>query len=406
MLHHDGRRRGAHRSVDANQRAARPASPARTSRPIHRDILASIVDRPGEDHMVMGAETIAPLGAVRTPHGITRPAGVRDHRPAGRVIVVSTTIESQPVLTPLTEAAVFLVFTVDADGENRVRELLEDVGAAIRTVAFRIPDGELACVVGIGSDMWDRLFTGPRPRELHPFRELSGATHTAPSTPGDLLVHLRARRMDLCFELARQLADRLGPAAHVVDETHGFKYFDERDLLGFVDGTESPRGVAALHAAIVGDEDPQFAGGSYAVAQKYLHDLAAWNVLTVEQQEKAIGRSKLENVEQPDEQKASNAHLVLNTLDEDGNQLQIVRDNMPFGRVGDGEFGTYFISYAARVSTTERMLENMFIGVPEGNHDRLLDFSRAVTGGLFFVPSATFFDDLPAAPSGPTPSTG
>jgi putative iron-dependent peroxidase len=314
---------------------------------------------------------------------------------------VPTTIESQPVLTPLTEAAVFVVFTVDPGGEDRIRDLFGDLGAAVRTVGFRVPDGELASVVGIGSDMWDRLFIGPRPRELHPFRELAGARHTAPSTPGDLFVHLRARRMDLCFELARQLVDRFGPAAHVVDETHGFKYFDERDLLGFVDGTESPQGAKAVHAAIVGDEDSHFTGGSYAVAQKYLHDMAAWNALTVEAQEQAIGRSKVENIEQPDEQKASNAHLVLNTLvDDDGTQLQIVRDNMPFGRVGDGELGTYFISYAARVSTTEKMLENMFIGRPTGNHDRLLDFSRAVTGGLFFAPSATFFDDLPPAPVG------
>jgi putative iron-dependent peroxidase len=314
---------------------------------------------------------------------------------------MSSAAEAQPVLTPLTEAAVFLVLTVDAGGEDRIRDVFDDLGAAVRTVGFRVPDGELACVLGIGSDLWDRLFTGPRPRELHPFRELVGAIHTAPSTPGDLFVHLRARRMDLCFELARQLVDRFGPTAHVVDETHGFKYFDERDLLGFVDGTESPDGTKARYAAIIGDEDRQFAGGSYAVVQKYLHDMAAWNALTVEQQELVIGRSKLENIEQSDEQKASNSHLALNTLeDDDGNQLQIVRDNMPFGRVGDGEYGTFFIGYAARVSTTEQMLVNMFLGKPAGNHDRILDFSRAVTGGLFFVPALDFFDDLPPAPSG------
>ena len=307
--------------------------------------------------------------------------------------------EPQPVLTPLTEAAVFLVFTVDAGGEDTVRDVLGDLGAAIRTVGFRVPEGELACVLGIGSAMWDRLFTGPRPKELHPFQPLAGATHTAPSTPGDLFVHLRAKRMDLCFELARQLRARFGPQAHVVDETHGFKYFDERDLLGFVDGTESPQGGKAFRAAIIGDEDPTFAGGSYAVAQKYLHDLPAWDALTIQQQEAAIGRGKLDNIEQDDDLKASNSHLVLNVIsDDDGNQLQIVRDNMPFGNVGDDEYGTYFISYAARVSTTETMLRRMFVGVPEGNHDRILDFSTAVTGGLFFVPSSDFFDDLPEAP--------
>jgi porphyrinogen peroxidase len=312
---------------------------------------------------------------------------------------VSAPPEPQPVLTPLTEAAMFLVLTVDPGGEDTVRDVLGDLGAAIRTVGFRVPEGELACVVGIGSAMWDRLFAGPKPAELHPFRELVGATHTAPSTPGDLFVHLRAKRMDLCFELARQLRARFGPAAHVVDETHGFRYFDERDLLGFVDGTESPQGGKALRAAIIADEDPTFAGGSYAVAQKYHHDLAAWDALPITAQEAAIGRGKLDNIEQDDDVKASNSHLVLNVIeDDDGNQLQIVRDNMPFGSVGDGEYGTYFIGYAARVSTIETMLRRMFIGVPEGNHDRILDFSTAVTGGLFFVPSTDFFDDLPQAP--------
>ena len=312
---------------------------------------------------------------------------------------VPTPPEPQPVLTPLTEAAVFLVLTVDPGGEDVVRDVFGDLGAAIRTVGFRVPDGELACVVGIGSDLWDRTFAGPKPAELHPFRELVGATHTAPSTPGDLFVHLRAKRMDLCFELARQLRERFGPAAHVVDETHGFKYFDERDLLGFVDGTESPQGAHALRAALIAEQDPAFTGGSYAVVQKYRHDLAAWNALPVQEQERAIGRSKLENIEQDDDVKASNSHLVLNVIeDADGNQLQIVRDNMPFGTIGDDEYGTYFISYAATVSTTETMLRRMFLGVPEGNHDRILDFSTAVTGGLFFVPSADFFDDLPPAP--------
>ena len=307
--------------------------------------------------------------------------------------------EPQPVLTPLTEAAVFLVLTVDPGGEDRVRDVLGDLGAAIRTVGFRVPEGELACVLGIGAHLWERLFTGPRPKQLHPFQPLVGATHTAPSTPGDLFVHLRAKRMDLCFELARQLRARFGPHVQVVDETHGFRYFDERDLLGFVDGTESPQGAKAFRAAIIGDEDPTFAGGSYAVAQKYLHDMPAWDALTVQQQEAAIGRGKLDNIEQDDDLKASNSHLVLNVIEDDhGHQLQIVRDNMPFGNVGAEEYGTYFISYAARVSTTETMLRRMFIGVPEGNHDRILDFSTAVTGGLFFVPSADFFDDLPEAP--------
>ncbi|GAA3095554.1 putative iron-dependent peroxidase [Kribbella aluminosa] len=304
----------------------------------------------------------------------------------------------QSVLMPLSGSAIFLVVQIEPDGEDRARDLLERLSGLVRSVGFRVPAGNLSCVTGVGSDAWDRLFGGPRPAELHPFVELKGKTHQAPSTPGDLLFHIRATHQDQCFELAAQIMNVLGGAATVVDEVHGFKYFEMRDLLGFVDGTENPTGAEARDAVLVGDEDPDFRGGSYVIVQKYLHDLKAWNSLTVEQQELAVGRSKLDDIEMDDAKKPGNAHIVLNVVeDEDGNELQILRDNMPFGTVGTQEFGTYFIGYAKTPAVTELMLRRMFIGVPEGNHDRLLDFSTAVTGGLFFTPPAEFLDDLPPA---------
>ena len=307
--------------------------------------------------------------------------------------------EPQPVLSPLTAAAIFLVVTVNPGGEDTVRGLLPDVAGLQRAIGFRIPDGGLDAVLAIGSDAWDRLFGGPRPAGLRPFRELAGARHRAPATPGDLLFHIRATRMDLCFEFAAQVMERLAGAVTVADEVHGFRYFDERDLLGFVDGTESPAGRAADTAAIVGDEDPGFAGGSYVSVQKYLHDMGAWNALPVEEQEKAVGRTKLSDIEFPDDKKPAYSHVALNTVEgEDWEERQIVRANMPFGDVGRGEFGTYFIGYAADPGVTEQMLENMFIGNPPGTTDRLLDFSTAVTGGAFFAPSADFLDDPPGPP--------
>ncbi|MFD7160618.1 Dyp-type peroxidase [Kribbella sp. NPDC059898] len=306
----------------------------------------------------------------------------------------------QDVVAPPAVAAVFVVATVRPGGEDAVRELLPDIAGIVRAVGFRVPDAQLNCVVGIGADLWDRLFDQPRPAGLHPFQRLEGATHTAVSTPGDLLFHLRSRRMDLCFELAAQLTNRLAGHADVVDEVHGFRYFDERDLLGFVDGTENPAGAAATAAVTIGAEDPAYAGGSYVVVQKYLHDLDAWNKLPVEAQEVVIGRHKLSDIEIPDADKASNAHVAVNTIVEaDGTQRQIVRDNMPFGAVGTREFGTYFIGYAGTPDVIERMLHRMFVGEPAGNHDRILDFSTAVTGSLFFVPAAGFLDDPPAAVS-------
>jgi porphyrinogen peroxidase len=305
--------------------------------------------------------------------------------------------EPQSVLIEPTPAAIFLVVTVNPGSEADVRDVLADVGALRRSVGFRAPEGRLSCVVGIGSAVWDALFGLPRPARLHPFAEVVGARHTAPSTPGDLLFHIRAERLDLCFELAQRLMEALAGHVQVVDEVHGFRSFDQRDLLGFVDGTENPEGAAALSAIAIGDEDSEFAGGSYVIVQKYLHDLVTWDTLAVEQQEHAVGRTKLSDIELPDGIKPSNSHVALTTIVEDGEERQILRYNMPFGRVGRQEFGTYFIGYARAPDVIEQMLRNMFIGDPPGNHDRLLDFSTAATGSLFFVPTIDFLEGAPAA---------
>jgi porphyrinogen peroxidase len=303
----------------------------------------------------------------------------------------------QPVLAPLTSAAIFLVVCIkpDRDSYVTVRSLCADLPGIFRAVDFRRIEGGLSCVAGFGSDAWDKLFGRPRPPELHPFREIRSGERHAVSTPADVLFHIRAKRMDLCFELVTAIMDRIGGAVSAADETHGFRYFDDRDLLGFVDGTENPRGEAALSAALVtAQEDPEFAGGSYVITQKYLHDMSRWNALSTEEQERIIGRKKLSDIELSDAAKAPFAHNVLTTVVENGKEVDILRDNMPFGKPGHGEFGTYFIGYCRTPRITEQMLENMFIGSPPGNYDRLLDFSRAVTGSLFFAPSLTFLDNL------------
>jgi putative iron-dependent peroxidase len=304
----------------------------------------------------------------------------------------------QTVVGPLTRAAIFLVVCIrqDEDAYALLRTFCADISGLIRAVEFRDAEAGLTCVAGFGSDAWDWLFGRPRPAELHQFREVRCGSRHAVSTPGDILFHIRARRMDLCFELAMQIMQIIGGVVSVADEVHGFRYFDDRDVMGFVDGTENPRGDAAREAAVVGGEDPAFAGGSYVIVQKYLHDLKAWNALSVEMQERIIGRRKLSDVELSDADKPAYAHNALTNIEENGRQLQILRDNMPFGRPGHGEFGTYFIGYSRTPRITEIMLENMFVGRPPGNYDRLLDFSRAATGSLFFVPSASFLDNIAA----------
>ncbi|MDR3703341.1 MAG: Dyp-type peroxidase [Candidatus Sulfopaludibacter sp.] len=304
----------------------------------------------------------------------------------------------QAVAGPLTRAAIFLVVCIrqDEDAYARLRAFCAGLSGLIRAVEFRDVEAGLTCIAGFGSDAWDKLFGAPRPAELHPFQEIRSGGRHAVSTPGDILFHIRAQRMDLCFELATQIMESIGGVVSIADEVHGFRYFDDRDVIGFVDGTENPRGDAAREAAIVAGEDPAFAGGSYVIVQKYLHDMHAWNALPVEMQERIIGRRKLSDVELNDADKPTFAHNVLTNIVENGRQLQILRDNMPFGRPGHGEFGTYFIGYSRTPRITEIMLQNMFAGRPPGNYDRLLDFSHAATGCLFFVPPATFLDSVTA----------
>ncbi|WP_392890127.1 Dyp-type peroxidase [Pseudomonas migulae] len=304
--------------------------------------------------------------------------------------------EPQSVCNPITSSAMFIVATLvpDSDAAGKVRAWCADVAALTRSVGKRVPSGNLSCVCGFGSSVWDRVFGNPRPASLHAFREFGNEARRAVATPGDILLHIRADQMDLCFELATQLLSSLGEAVSVVDEVQGFRYFDMRSIIGFVDGTENPVGRKAVDFTIIGDEDPSFAGGSYVLVQKYLHNMTAWNALSVEAQERIIGRTKLSDIELDDSVKPTSSHSALTTITQDGQEVKILRDNMPFGRPGAGEFGTYFIGYARSPDPLEQMLENMFVGRPAGNYDRLLDFSTAVTGGLFFVPSADLLEEL------------
>jgi porphyrinogen peroxidase len=305
-------------------------------------------------------------------------------------------VTPQGVVMSPTQASLFLVVMIDPRPESAtaVRSICPDIANLLRAVGFRDTAAGLSCVMSFGAAAWDRLFGEPRPVELHPFREIVGGSRKAVSTPGDVLFHIRATRTDLCFELATQIVLALGDAVTVEDEVQAFSYFDNRDLLGFVDGTENPVAKEALDAVLIREEDPAFECGSYVIVQKYLHDLPGWNALTTEVQERIIGRTKVSDIELDDAVKPTSAHNALNTIVENGVEKKIFRANGIFGRPGQGEFGTYFIGYARSPRIIEQMLENMFVGRPPGNYDRILDFSRAVTGSLFFVPTKTFLEGL------------
>jgi putative iron-dependent peroxidase len=256
----------------------------------------------------------------------------------------------------------------------------------------RFPVSRASCVLGIGYDAWLRLqLPTPLPKELVNFVPIAGQKHTAVSSRGDLHFHIRADTTSICYDMAAAISDVLAPVAVSVEEVHGFRYWDSRSILGFVDGTENPHGQDRDFFGIIGDDELAYKGGSYLFVQKYIHDLTAWKGLSTEQQEKVIGRSKADDIEMSDDVKPSNSHIALANV---GDDLKIIRDNMPFGSMSTNEMGTYFIAYASTFSTVQTMLNNMFIGVPEGNYDRILDFSTAKTGTLFFVPTFDMIDEF------------
>lgn len=286
------------------------------------------------------------------------------------------------------ENAIFIVYALKQtpDALDKVKNVCANFTGLIRSRNNRFPGMGFSCVIGFGADAWDRLFPEQgKPKELATFEEIKGDKHIAVSTPGDLFFHIRASQMGLCFEFAAIIDEKLKGVVEPIDETHGFRFLDGKAILGFVDGTENP-GVDSnpYSFAVIGDEDPDFQGGSYVFVQKYIHDMTAWNSLSVEAQEKVIGRRKFSDIEMSDEEKPKNAHNAVTNI---GDDLKIVRVNMPFANTSKGEYGTYFIGYTKTFTTTRKMLENMFIGDPVGNTDRLLDFSTPVTGTLFFVPS-------------------
>ena len=298
----------------------------------------------------------------------------------------------QDVVGRAGKTAIFIVYKLLTKSETseRIKDVCANFSAMIRSIQNRFPDGGFSAVIGFGANAWITYFdTLGTPLELSPFEEIKGNKHTAVSTTGDLFFHIRANEMGLCYEFASIIDLRLNGVVKSVDETHGFRYLDGRSIIGFADGSEDPLiDLDPNYFGVIGNQDPAFCGGSYIFVQKYIHNMSSWNTTSVEEQERVIGRHKFNDMELSDAEKPDNAHnAVTNIQDEEGNDLKIIRGNMPFSNTSRGEYGTYFIGYASTFSTTRKMVESMFLGSKNGNTDRLLDFSKAVTGTLFFAPS-------------------
>lgn len=264
-----------------------------------------------------------------------------------------------------------------------IEDLSDRLPAFERSMNIRYPDAGLAVAFGISSNAWDYLFPhAKKPAELEEFAEMKGPKYSFPYTPADLFFHVRSKNSAVTYEIMEEIMERIGADVDVLDETNGFRYFEGRAIIGFVDGTENPDKMSTPEYALIGDEDPDFINGSYAFAQKYLHDMKKWNAMKVEMQEKAIGRKKFNDMELEDEEKDPNAHNVASQDMKDGVEHKIVRMNVPYSNPANEVTGTYFIGYAREWYITKRMLTNMI-----EKSDRILDVSTAQTGEVFFIPS-------------------
>ncbi len=292
--------------------------------------------------------------------------------------------------------ALFLTLRIDmaaGDAPQRIRAACATFPALTDEVAALDPQAGLSSVVAFGAGAWDLLYPDTRPALLQPFRAREQGARKAPSTPADLLLHLRAERHDLLHELARRMRSALGDSVLVMEEVAGFRYLDNRDLTGFVDGSENPEGDERAKVALVGEDDAVNAGGSYISMQRYIHDLQRWQNMNVSEQELVIGRTKPDDTELPRGLKPASSHISRVVIEENGEELEILRHSMPYG--GTDESGLVFVAYARTPEHFDRMLDRMIHADAEGVYDHLMDHTRAVTGCAFFAPSRDFLAEGP-----------
>ncbi|MDQ1434984.1 MAG: porphyrinogen peroxidase [Actinomycetota bacterium] len=242
-------------------------------------------------------------------------------------------------------------------------------------------------VVGLRPSLWQEFDAGAHGAGNFAFPVLSGLANT----PHDVWIWTHGTGEDVMLDVARAVSALLAPVAHLATDLAGFVYHDGRDLTGFIDGTENPPVEEAHATAIVPDGQPG-AGGSYAITQRWVHDLAAFHALDVEDQERVFGRTKPDSVELDETAKPANAHIARVVVEEDGEELQIYRRSVPYGQVK--ELGLYFVAFSADPTRFEKMLRRMFGHSGDGLHDRLTDFSRPLSGSAYFVPSVEALGDV------------
>ncbi|NIY93001.1 Dyp-type peroxidase [Vibrio diazotrophicus] len=294
---------------------------------------------------------------------------------------------SQTAILP--EAGPFALYSLLKIRQNHAHVLqqLQALPAQIADMNANQPGAALTVSVSFTKAFWQKLNVA-MPEELIDFQPLGEGNVLAPSTDVDVLIHCHSTRHDLLFYVLRTFLAETAEDVTVVDETYGFRYLDARDMTGFIDGTENPKDEKRQEVALI--QDGEFAGGSYVLLQRFVHDLPAWNRLNIAAQEKVVGRTKPDSIELDDVPAASHVGRV--DIKEEGKGLKIVRHSLPYG-TASGEHGLLFISYCHTLHNMKVMLESMY-GVTDGKTDQLLRFTHAVTGAYFFAPSQEMLASL------------
>lgn len=290
----------------------------------------------------------------------------------------------------------YLLFNVLDDRNAFIRTALSRLPALFEDYADQYSEANLTGVVAIGANYWNEFYPQARPLLLEPFPTMHSDDRVAPSVNADIYIEIRSDRGDVNHIVCSKVCQLLADSVELIEQIQAFRFLDGRDLTGFVDGTENPKGMHRRDVALVKDsDDATFSGGSYLHTQRYQHNLSLWNSLKNKEQEDIYGRTKLENIEYESEDKALTAHTKRTSLkDEQGNSIEILRQSMPYGDMKCQ--GLFFVSYCHSPKPFTIMLKSMIHGDGHGNVDHLLKYTQAETGAAFFAPSLTFLTELEA----------
>lgn len=285
--------------------------------------------------------------------------------------------------------ALLLMFNVHEEHDVEVRQKLVEVLNIFEYFDNEHYEAMVSGVIAVGSNYWLELYPGLIPVELSPFPDMSCEDRHAPVVPFDLFIQIRADRADICHAIGMQVLTLLRAHVELVEQTKAFRYLDGRDLTEFAQCIDNPRGMKKFDVAIVGDNDPDFAGGSYIHVQRFSHNLDKWNELSVIEQELIMGISKREGKALAEHMLSPGAHLQrMQVTDSHGSPVNVLQQSMPYGDLQ--ELGMYFIACAASPKPFKQILRSRYFGDAEGHYDKLLDFTTAETGAAFFAPSIEF----------------